>query len=448
MTIQPQHIVVLMFENRSFDHLLGHLSHGGLEPAPPDRLLTSDADVTVDPSHGFEDVVRQLTGAPPPLLYDAITMSGFEDNYRSRLPATGSAGATEIMGCHTAQQLPTISTLAQKYAVCSRWFCSVPSETWPNRLFAHSATSDGLLHNDYRLYHDRTIFHALQDANVSWAVYAGDVPQAAVYVELGDAFKHRFNPLSDFFDDVNDGTLPAYSFIEPHHFIGVDSQHPVHSVMLGDQLLRRVYQALANNPEVWQSTLLLVTWDEHGGFPDRQTPPRTVAPRAGMTADDGFAFDILGIRVPALVISPYVPQGDVDDTLYDHSSIVRSVLGNFGIDEHLTDRDAQANTVLALASLADPRSPAALPAPPPAIAQAVAAEVPPAQMQLDDFQDDLRRMVGQLDDARAPVHPSLAPVAATMDRTPAPADVDRLVAQFRLQHMGRRTERVQKDTRH
>jgi hypothetical protein len=104
--------------------------------------------------------------------------------------------------------------------------------------------------------------------------------------------------------------------------------------------------------------------------------------------------------------------------------------------------------VLALASLVDPRSPAPLPAPPPAIAQAVAAEAQPAQVQLDDFQDDLRRMVGLLDDARAPVHPSLAPVAAAMGRAPAPADLDRLVAQFRLQHMGRRTERVQKDARH
>jgi hypothetical protein len=122
-------------------------------------------------------------------------------------------------------------------------------------------------------------------------------------------------------------------------------------------------------------------------------------------------------------------------------------MGNFGIDEHLTDRDAQANSVLGLASLSDPRSPAALPAPPPAIAQAVAAEVPPAQLQLDDFQDDLRRMVGLLDDAQAPIHPSLAPVAAAIDRTPTSADVDRLVAQFRLQHMGRRTERVQKDAR-
>jgi phospholipase C len=445
--MKPEHIVVLMFENRSFDHLLGHLSHGGLEPVPSSRLLSSDADVSIDPGHGFEDVVRQLTGAPPPLVYEQITMNGFQDNYAARLPSDGSVPASQIMGCHNAPQLPTLTTLAQEYAVCSRWFPSVPSETWPNRLFAHSATSDGLLHNDYRLYHDRTTFAALGDAGVSWAVYAGDVPQAAVYVDLGDAFKHRFNPLSDFYDDVNDGTLPAYSFIEPNHFVNVDSQHPVHSVMLGDQLLRRVYQALAGNPKVWQSTLLLVTWDEHGGFPDRITPPRTVAPTAGMTADDGFAFDILGVRVPALVISPYVTAGTVDDMVFDHTSIVRTVLENFGIQEHLTARDAQANTVLGLLDLSDPRAPAELPAPPPQIARAVAAEVAPPAVQLDDFQTGLARMVVLLDEHRAPVHPALTPLAATLEPTASPADIDRLIAQFRLEHMGSRTERVQKDER-
>ena len=320
------HVVVLMFENRSFDHLLGHLDHGGLQPVtdattnvettsdPGGRtcaahFLPSDADVSVDPGHGFEDVCRQLTEQNPPLVFDHITMGGFAQDYARRLVDKGkdAARACEIMGCHSAEQVPALSTLAREFAVCSRWFCSVPSETWPNRLFAHAAQSDGLLKNVVKHYTHPTTFSTLSEQRISWAVYAGDIPQAAAYFDLVDAFKDRFNTLAEFFEDVRDDTLPAYSFLEPRHFVRVDSQHPTHSVILGDQLLRSVYAALAANPDVWQSLLLLVTWDEHGGFPDRQPPPRTVPPFAGMHGDYGFGFDLLGVRVPAVIVVPVRP---------------------------------------------------------------------------------------------------------------------------------------------
>src|SRR4051812_12786490 len=129
MSGSVEHVVVLMFENRSFDHLLGHLSHGGLEPVDPARLLASDEDVSVDPGHGYADVVRQLTGEEPPLARENITMQGFEQNYRNLLVAQGKnpQAAPEILGCHTAAQVPALSELARQFAVCSRWHCSVPS---------------------------------------------------------------------------------------------------------------------------------------------------------------------------------------------------------------------------------------------------------------------------------------------------------------------------------
>ena len=142
-----------------------------------------------------------------------------------------------------------------------------------------------------KLYTHRTTFDMLSDKKVPWAVYAGDVPQTAAYVELGDAFKDRFNRFDEFFEDVQDGTLPAYSFLEPRHFVRVNSQHPVHSVALGDQLLRRVYTALSLNRDIWESLLFIVTWDKHGGFMDRIRPEKTVPPFPGKTAKNGFGFE-------------------------------------------------------------------------------------------------------------------------------------------------------------
>jgi phospholipase C len=450
-----EHVVVVMFENRSFDHLLGHLDHGGLEPVTEDwfnlkdpsdeaigrcqaHFLATDSDVVVDPGHGFDDVVRQLTGADGPLSYDDITMGGFAWNYRQRLldREEDPALICQIMGCHTAEQLPVLSALAKEYAVCSRWFCSVPSETWPNRLFAHGAQSEALLKNDVRLYSHETTFDALSDAKESWAVYAGDIPQAMAYAELGDAFRDRFNRTEEFFEDVADNTLPKYSFIEPRHFIRVDSQHPVHSVMLGDQFLRRVYEALAIS-KVWQSLLFIVTWDEHGGFPDRQRPMRTVSPHAGKVGPRDFDFDVLGVRVPAVVISPYIEAGTVDDDVHDHSSIVRTVLDQFVPDESLTPRDAAAKSVLPLLTRAEARPPMALPGPPPALLEAVAEEAPMGPVELDDLQQSLVELTRLLDEHRAVPAPLAAP-----EEVATPEEAELLVSRFQVRHMGNRASRL------
>ena len=461
-----KHVVVLMFENRSFDHMLGHLSHGKLDPitsawtnpADPKKpnsepceahFLDSDRDVSSDPGHGFEDVVRQLTEGDAPLDYGEITMRGFAWNYAQRLLSTDPKLAREIMGCHTAEQIPVLSTLAREYAVCNRWFASVPSETWPNRLFAHGAQSEQLLENDVRLYRHQTTFDILRGKKIPWAVYAGDVPQAGAYAELGDAFKDRFNRLDEFFDDVQDGTLPAYSWLEPKHFGKVDSQHPVHSVALGDQVLRRIYTALALNPEIWESLLLIVTWDEHGGFMDRVTPEKTVPPFAGRIAKNGFAFDVLGVRVPAVVISPLIPRETVDDTVYDHSSLPATIREVFGLDEHLTQRDEKANTVLPLLMLDEKRAPAVLPpAKPERMRRAVVKEaVPPDErVELDDLQRSLIELTRLLDEHRRPRLRRATPrVVEEVPQAMTPTEMDLVVTHFQHEHLGSRERRVARD---
>ena len=456
-----EHVVVVMLENRSFDHMLGHLDHGGLTPideatdnvkdvSDPEgprcsvHFWPTDRDVTVDPGHSFADVVRQLTGDDPPLRHDAVDMSGFAWNYARQLvdrnQDPGLAG--DIMGCHTAEQVPVLSTLAREFAVCSRWFSSVPSETWPNRLFAHAAQSDGLVHNRVRLYSHRSVFDALSDARISWAVYAGDIPQAAAYFELRDAFRDRFNTFGEFLDDVRDGTLPKYSFLEPRHFRRVDSQHPTHSVTPGDEFLRRVYDALRSNQDIWPGTLLLITYDEHGGFFDREPPQRTVPPNDKMENEFGFAFDLLGVRVPAVVVSPYIPRGTVDDAVHDHTSIVRTVLDAFGIDERLTNRDEQATSVLALRTASDARVAPDLPPARPELTSEL-LETPPTVV-LDDLQASLIELARLLDEQRGAEDIGLETGVADLEAGDPVLDyqLEQLVERFRERHLGDRGSRL------
>lgn len=461
-----ERIVVVMLENRSFDHLLGHLDHGGLSPITPgtwnikdvsdpdgDRcpvhFWPTDADVSVDPGHGFEDVARQLTGDELSAQGAPITMGGFAWNYARRLVEhdRDPERAGDIMGCHTAERVPVLSRLAREFAVCARWHSSVPSETWPNWLFAHGAQSEGLVHNDVRLYGHRSIFDVLKDHRVTWAVYAGDIPQAAAYVEANDAFRDRFNTFGEFLDDVAAGTLPKYSFVEPRHFRKVDSQHPTHSVTLGDELLRRVYEALRGNSDIWRSVLLLVTYDEHGGFIDREPPPATVPPNGTVDNEFDFRFDRLGVRVPAVVVSPYVAAGTIDRELYDHASIVRTVFDAFGIDEHLTARDAQAASVLPLIDGDEPRTGPDLSALAPSAAPAAPILEAAPIVPVDDLQASLVGLARRLDEHRGVTDTTLEAGITDVQTGDQVLDIqiEQVIERFRERHLGDRQARLRED---
>jgi phospholipase C len=471
----PERVVVLMFENRSFDHLLGYLDHSGLDPVsedttnPDDPGRPADArrpvfplpgydDVPVDPAHHFPDVLEQLTGKREGWeIPDDLDNDGFVRNYQRRLERaeTDSTLAGQIMGCRRPDAVPALTTLAREFAVCSRWFCSVPSATWPNRLFAHGAQSENLLDNVVKPYTHPTIFDRLTEAGRSWAVYAGDVPQALAYVELRDAFQDRFNRMGEFFDDCREGTLPEYSFIEPRHFLWPDNQHPTHGVIRGDQLLREVYRALAANPEIWSSVLFVVTHDEHGGFFDRARPPATVPPHQGARDERyGFGFDLLGPRVPAVVVSPFIPPRTVDrSAVYDHASIVRTVRETFGIGDPLTARDAQAESLLGLLSEEGPREPPSL-MPPATSPRAVESELeaahelslwgeglgPDGELMPNDLQESLVELVALLD-AETGARPTLRQAAPPVGgRFTSAAQVEAFVEDVRRRHMGSRRE--------
>jgi phospholipase C len=337
----------------------------------------------VDPNHEFPDVLTQLCGPqakyPPGGAYPATTNSGFGVSYAT----LDSQNPDKIMQCYSTNQLPVLNCLCQKFAVCDDWYSSLPGPTWPNRFFVHAASSGGMDHSpsvsdiaawdfiDGFGFANGSIFDRLNNNNIKWRIYAGDdfpVVAALKGIHLTDI--HAY---SNFPSDVAQaGYSISYTFIEPDYKSLADyqcgtSQHPLDDVTRGEALIKSVYEAIRNSP-VWNASLLMVTWDEHGGFFEHMAPPETVAP--GDTGIDSnwnqskFTFEQLGPRVPAVVISPLIPQNLIDHRVYDHSSIPATVEACFGLSP-MTQRDAQANNLLSLVSLAQPRedTPATLPAP-------------------------------------------------------------------------------------
>jgi phospholipase C len=371
-TGQPriEHLVVLMLENRSFDHMLGFLQSPdypidglrGAESNPssdgtPDVAVSHNAlaagDLNPDPGHDFEDVNVQVFGTRAPAAGAPVTMKGFVRSYAS-IDASHRHGSS-IMKCFAPSSLPILSTLAKEYAVCERWFSSVPGPTMPNRMFAHAGTSLSRVVPDPDLASLRTIFEAFDKDPAfrasDYRIYHQD--GFTVLFTVGHLIDdpHGFRDYNRFADDCARGDLPAYSFIEPRYandsrdgsFFAASDQHPDHDVMEGERLIRDVYLAIRSNTKLWQSTMLLIVYDEHGGIYDH-VPPPSIPATGDPTIDNTFAFDRLGVRVPAVVVSPWIPPRTIIRTQLEHSSIVGTVRKLFGPTASPLGRDATAAT--------------------------------------------------------------------------------------------------------
>lgn len=392
-----EHVFVLMLENRSFDHLFGLSGLYGLQPPPAAFGFQAGApDVAAsDPPHEFDDVDGQIAGG---------TMTGFAQ----------SGGAAAMQGFEAGRN-PVLQQLAQTALLMDNWFSSMPGPTWPNRFFAHAASSGGLDNSPGNLdvagalnsplysykFQNGHLFDRLLRQGRSWRIYKGDsFPQVLALQGMVDKRLDRsyFRDFPDFKADLAQGDLADYTFIEPQydslfHFANGNSQHPLGAISAGERLIRDSYNSIFASA-AGQNSLLLVTWDEHGGFFDHVTPPAAVAPgdnqslnhqRAAQPRD--FAFDRLGPRVPALLVSPWLPSGlgsqRFPGQAFDHGSIVRSVRETFALGEPLTQRDASApswNTAL----LSAPRSlallPTRLPAPAPVAPLPTPAAISPSQI--------------------------------------------------------------------
>jgi phospholipase C len=279
-------------------------------------------------------------------------------------------------------QLPVLNALAREFVVCDRWHASMPGPTWPNRFFVHGASSGGLDHSPSLLeiiewetishfaFPKGSIFDALKAKGVKRRLYAGDdFPMVASLRNLGLTDIRHY---ASFAGDLAEGPFDySYVFIEPSYDVLRDyktgtSQHPLADITRGESLIKATYEAIRNS-EVWDSSLLIITWDENGGFYDHAIPPAAVAP--GDTTPtakynrNGFTFEQYGPRVPAVVISPLIPGNLIDHRLYDHASIPATVEAVFGLSA-LTARDAAANKLNDLVTLTVPRdTPAVLPNP-------------------------------------------------------------------------------------
>jgi phospholipase C len=266
--------------------------------------------------------------------------------------------------------LSVLHALARSFTVCDHWFCSVPGPTWTNRLFVHSGTSLGRVQMpgdsfDLNLhwYDQTTIYQLLQDAGRSWKIYHHGLPQSLVLTKQWDYLDH-YCEVGQFFADAagSPDAFPGYAFIEPD-YCGPDQndQHPPSDVMNGEALIARVYNALRGNEALWHTSLLLVLYDEHGGFYDHVAPPAAVPPD---DHTEEFAFNRLGVRVPAVLVSPWVAPG-VASGVFDHTSLLKYLSDKWGLAP-LGNRTAQANSfadVLLALDAARSDAPPSLPVP-------------------------------------------------------------------------------------
>lgn len=435
------HLVVIMFENRSFDNLLGQLYPPGqipdgqtfdgvangsfANPAPSGDIAahiyagSTDAIMaspTPDPGEEYPHVNTQLFGTVDPpgnagLDFSAMTapfnappagatptMSGFVTDYINNFVATeGRQPAPDeyavVMGGFSPDMLPVFSTLARGFAVYDAWHCAVPSQTFCNRAFFNASTSSGFVTNsggtasylkwmDPKLNAAPTIFNRLEEQGITWAVYF-DGTQVVSLTGLinGPAlkpyWKTRFHGMQQFYADAAAGKLPAYAFVEPRIIFDHNDMHPpvaafdfvgadgvtVHvggnsDVRAGEKLLHDVYSAIRLSASPTGSnagnTLLLVTFDEHGGTYDHVPPPAATPPAGLANTEMGFAFDRLGVRVPAIAISAYTRAGTIIHDPMHHAAAIATLRNRYGLAA-LTARDDDAHDLTNALNLTEPR---------------------------------------------------------------------------------------------
>jgi phospholipase C len=423
-----KHLFVLMLENRSFDHLLGFsgirgtdaqtgvaTTAEGLTGAESNVYESQTFPVTKSatdrmqsgPDHQFNDVLiqlcgptfdnKELNGSP----YPTVNATGYAAAYGI---THSKAQAGQAMACFTKNELPIINALASEFVVCDHWFSSMAGPTEPNRMFVHAATSgvwddsptswqqtQGELGGTDISFPAGTIYDRLRAAKIPFRIYAGDVfPNVALL--HGISVLNDIDDFSNFQADINSENFDAaYTFIEPNYdalvnnFLDGNSQHPLASVRAGEQLIKQVYENLRQSPR-WNDSMLIVTWDEHGGFYDHVWPPRAT-PTGFRGQTHWYMFDQLGPRVPALVISPWCRKNLIEHRPLEHSAVPATIEQLFGL-KPLTVRDAGLTGLQALATLASPRQDAPLTLPPVAAASEKVAAAPNLATPLDAVKND------------------------------------------------------------
>jgi phospholipase C len=392
-----KHVVVLMLENNSFDRMLGcfHPKVRGVDAANPrvntdvngqpyKQAPTTTTSVDPDPMHEVENVLLQIeqkqaddVPLPVPSFLTRIKqcIARLLSRHRRLMPMareyqgkfvldysrawkdTSKAQRREIMGYYPKGMLYALHSLAEEFTICDQWFSSVPGPTWTNRFFVHSGTSLGWvkmpsLTHDYENMHDysqETIYDMLEKKGKTWRIYCGDIPQSWALSRMWiPPFLHHYRLMHRFEQDVKapEADFPAYCFIEPaYYFPHPNDDHPHHNIMNGQKLIADVYNAIRQKEALWNSTLLVILYDEHGGFFDHLEPLSATPPDEHQ--QENFAFDRFGVRVPALLVSPWVDKGGVCEEKFDHTSLLRYLIEKWELGdlERLGQRVANAKSI-------------------------------------------------------------------------------------------------------
>jgi phospholipase C len=399
------HIVVLMMENRSFDHMLGYLTLEdgrtdvdgltkgmanslGNKTYHPRHLDETAFKKIQDPCHSGGCVADQLKG----------NNGGFVSNYAETHPQDKHPEL--VMGYYNGKDLPVYDYLVREFALCDRWHASVPGATWPNRLYSitgQSPSKDNPGGNKPPIYKLPSFVRHLTAGNIDWGWYTHFVSTLRLidekyriahnkhffYFDKKSIFVHE-----NFLTHASEGKLSAVSWIDPNFAdfrdptVASNDDHPPSNVTAGQELVLKLYNALVNSPS-WKKTLLIITYDEHGGFFDHVTPPAA--------QDDNKDFRQYGLRVPAIIVSPWVERGAVSKTVFDHTSVIKTILLRFcqRADGTIPDMGARVTAANHLGSLLTATSPR--PAPPPSSFDHLVSEV--AHWKSEAFKNSITAQV-------------------------------------------------------
>jgi phospholipase C len=376
------HLVVVMMENHSFDNLLGALP--GV-----DGLTLDGAGKATNSNPGTIGTAADVTAFPVPNTAQARNVSQSWKATHEQINGglmngfVQSSGAVQPMGYYTPAVLPFAYSLARAFTLANRWFCSVPGPTYPNRRFLLAGTAWGAtVTADHTLLDppppNGTIFDRLSDQHINWCNYFSDLPMTSVIPSIVLTHADHHAPISKFFHDCQAGSLPAVSFVDPR--IGVlssiglplasapalvkealtelganfqdvgpaQTEEDPQDMYYGEAWAHSVVQAVLQSP-LWPRTLLIYTYDEHGGYydhapPPSAIPPDSIAPRL-QPGDPPGGYDMYGPRVPAIVVSPYAKPGAVTSVVHDHTSVLATIEARWNLPA-LTARDANAATVM------------------------------------------------------------------------------------------------------
>jgi phospholipase C len=378
------HIIVVMMENHSFDNLFGDL---GRTRTDVDALHFDGAGSATNSNPGTAGSVtafpftntaqtKQVTQswAATHEQVDGGAMDGF---------VRSSQGAREPMGYYTPTVLPFAYSLASQFTLGDRWFCSMPGPTYPNRRFLLAGTAYGATVTAFETLLDAppphgTIFDSLSAHNVNWCDYFSDLPMTSVIPSIILKHADHHAPIAKFFHDCQAGTLPAVSFVDPRIGVASDVGAPLKSLpgivqdalkvlgadfgstdpaeteedpqdmYWGEAWAATLVQAVLDS-KAWSRTLLIYIYDEHGGYYDHVPPPAAIEPDTIQPklqpGDPPGAYNVYGPRVPAVIVSPYSAAGGVTSVVHDHTSVLATIQAKWNLPA-LTDRDANANTVM------------------------------------------------------------------------------------------------------